>query len=294
MKRFIKSLPFLRALSKKVNPYGLHVPPGHYYSPIPDVADIKSRENKIFVTDKIEGIDFNDRRHLELLASFKNYYSLISFNDHKTPTARYFSKNDMYGKSSAALLFCMIHDLKPRRIIEVGSGFSSALMLDVNNTLFDNKIKLTFIEPYPQRLKSLLRTEDYGAVTILENRLEETDLSIFGALEENDILFIDSTHVSKVGSDVNTLLFKVIPSLKKGVYIHIHDIMYPFEYPKEWIYKGVSWNELYLIRSFLMYNTTFTIQYFSTYALEKFPAQVDSFPLFKEDVGGCLWIKKEQ
>lgn len=294
MKRLVRSLPFLQTLAKKINPYNLHVPPGHYYSPIPDLSDIKSREHKIFSDDKTEGIDLNDSKHVELLSAFKASYSKIDFPAHKSASGRYFYENDMYGRSSAALLFCMIHHLKPKRIIEVGSGFSSALMLDVNNTYFNNNIKLTFIEPFPQRLKSLLKEEDYQYVSIIENRLENIDTGLFNELEENDILFIDSTHVSKVGSDVNTLLFKVIPRLNKGVYIHIHDVFYPFEYPKEWIYKGVSWNEVYLIRAFLMHNTTFKIQYLSSYALERFRNEIADFPLFKEDIGGCLWIKKVQ
>lgn len=294
MKRIVDYFPFLRTIAKKINPYDLQVPPGHYYSPIPDIKDVRLREDKIFGDKDLRGINLNDDRHLELLNLFKLSYPKIQFNEKKADSARYFHNNNMYGKSSASLLFCMMHTLKPMRIIEVGSGFSSAIMLDVNEKYFDSKINLTFIEPYAARLKSLLKEKDYQTVSIIERRLEDIDTNIVGELQENDILFIDSTHVSKIGSDVNLLLFKILPLLKKGVYIHIHDIFYPFEYPKEWIYKGVVWNELYLVRAFLMYNSTFSIQFLNTYALEKFSNQIQEFPLFQEDIGGCLWLKKEK
>lgn len=294
MGRIANYFPFLRIIAQKINPYDLQVPPGHYYSPIPDIKDIKLREGKIFNDEELKGINLNDSRHLELLDLFKSSYNKIQFPENKSGSTRYFYNNDMYGRSSASLLFCMIHALKPAHIIEVGSGFSSAIMLDVNESYFDNKINLTFIEPYPTRLKSLLREEDYESISIVEKRLEDTDLGIFASLQENDILFIDSTHVSKIGSDVNFFLFKIFPLLKRGVYIHIHDIFYPFEYPKAWIYNGIAWNELYLVRAFLMYNTTFSIQFLNTYVLEKFSNEIQQFPLFKEDVGGCLWLKKEQ
>lgn len=115
----------------------------------------------------------------------------------------------------------------------------------------------------------------------------------FDILKENDILFVDSTHVSKVGSDVNYLLFEILPRLNKGVYIHFHDIFYPFEYPKEWIYDGKAWNEDYILRAFLQYNDSFKIFFFNTFLesffREKFTLEM---PLCLKNTGGSLWIKK--
>ena len=232
LKNIIRQHPLTRKLVNKLNPFNLSVPPGHFYSPVPDINEIKQREEKIFDRyKKVEGINFNDSKQLELIEAFKKEYQKLPFSSDPDPKYRYFYNNEMYGHSSGALLFCMMQYLRPKRIIEVGSGYSSALMLDTNNLFFNNLTRLTFIEPYPVRLKRLLRSEDYSQVTILEQKVEDVDFAIFESLEENDILFIDSTHVSKIGSDVNTIVFDILPRLKKGVYIHFHDILFPFEYP---------------------------------------------------------------
>jgi hypothetical protein len=130
----------------------------------------------------------------------------------------------------------MMRTFKPKEIIEIGSGHSSAIMLDTNEICFDNKINLTFIEPYPEeRLMKILKDSDKISHTIINKKVQSIDLDTFLSLSENDILFVDSTHVSKVGSDVNFILFEVLPALKPGVLIHFHDIFYPFEMPKHWV-----------------------------------------------------------
>jgi len=149
-------------------------------------------------------------------------------------------------------------------VIEVGSGQSSALLLDVNDRCLGGSTEITFIEPYPAFLRTLVRESDLDS-RLIESGLQEVPLSTFKALESGDILFIDSTHVSKLRSDVNYLVFEILPTLAEGVHIHIHDIMYPFEYPAKWITNGWSWNEAYLLRAFLQYNSTFEVTLFNTY-----------------------------
>ena len=153
----------------------------------------------------------------------------------------------------------MMREFRPKRIIEIGSGFSSALMLDVNEKHFNNLIDLTFIEPYPDRLNKLVKPNDKA--NIIPQKLQDVDFNIFTKLEENDIFFIDSSHVSKAGSDVNSIIFNVLPLLKKGVLIHFHDIFYPFEYPEKWYKEGRYWNEAYILRAFLQFNSVFKIIY---------------------------------
>jgi hypothetical protein len=120
------------------------------------------------------------------------------------------------------------------------------------------------------------------------------DASIFKALGQNDILFVDSTHVSKTGSDVNRILFEILPSLNRGVIIHFHDIFYPFEYPKEWVldWAGFGWNEIYILRAFLTNNPNYTILLFNTF-LEHFHKEwfLQHMPLCLRNTGGSLWIK---
>ena len=131
----------------------------------------------------------------------------------------------------------------------MGSGYSSCVILDTNELFFNNNISCIFIEPYPQLQESLLKENDKDKIEIIPKRLQDVEVSKFSSLSSGDILFVDSTHVSKVDSDVNYIFFEILPSLTNGVYIHFHDIFYPFEYPKEWIYEGRAWNENYILRA---------------------------------------------
>jgi predicted O-methyltransferase YrrM len=185
----------------------------------------------------------------------------------------------------------MLRWLRPRRIVEVGSGHSSALMLDTA----DERawpIKFLFIEPYPDRLKTLLRTSD-AAHEILPVPVQDVLLSRFDALESGDILFIDSSHVAKVGSDVVWLLEAVLPALHAGVVVHIHDIFWPFEYPEVWLRQGRAWNEAYFVRAFLQFNSAFEILWFTSYLTTCHRERVAAkMPLLLRDHGGSLWLRK--
>ena len=128
---------------------------------------------------------------------------------------------------------------------------------------------------------------------IIEKKVQEVALDFFRELEKGDILFIDSSHVSKCGSDLNYLLFNVLPILNKGVFIHFHDIFFPFEYPKEWVIGGRNWNENYLIRAFLMNNKNYEICLFSHYLHIHHPDIFQNMPLAKKDFGGSLWLEKK-
>ena len=272
------------------------VPPGHFYSPIPDCEEVRQREDRIFDRDmsEIAGIELNTSGQLQLLAAFKDYYLELPFTTEQTAGNRYFFDNDHYTYSDAIFLYCVIRHFKPENIIEVGSGFSSGCILDTNEQFFNNSIRCQFIEPYPERLYTQLRSGDPETIEITEQKLQDVELGFFDRLGENDLLVIDSTHVAKTGSDVNRIFFEILPRLKKGVLIHFHDIFYPFEYPKDWVYEGRSWNEAYLLRSFLQYNNSFRILLFNTY-LEQFYEEKfqEDFPLCLENRGGSIWLRKE-
>jgi hypothetical protein len=187
----------------------------------------------------------------------------------------------------------MMRFLRPQRIVEVGSGYSSCAILDVNELFFDNAIACTFIEPYPQLLRSVIGNSDRRSIRLIGQKVQDADLNVFRELQASDILFIDSSHVSKTGSDLNYILFKILPLLKKGVYIHFHDIFYPFEYPRNWVNEGRAWNETYMLRAFLQYNQSFQIRFFSTYLLRQYPEIFkEGLPLCLKEPGGNLWIEK--
>jgi len=182
---------------------------------------------------------------------------------------------------------------QPRRIVEIGSGYSSRAILDVNEIFFENRIACTFIEPFPQLLRDGIKESDYQRIRILEQKVQEVDIDVFRELQSSDILFVDSSHITKTGSDVNYIVFKILPLLQDGVWIHFHDIFYPFEYPAEWVYEGRGWNEAYLLRAFLQYNETFEIQFFNSFMIEKHRQTFESaMPLCFKCGGANLWLKK--
>jgi hypothetical protein len=274
------------------------VPPGHFYSPIQSLDEVREREAAdpdLFKRspEQFPGIDLNPEKQLELLRSFQQFYAEQPFTAEKQEGLRYFFENPNYSYSDAIFLHCMIRHACPQTIVEIGSGYSSCVILDTNKRFFDHSIRCTFIEPYPDLLHSLIETEDSDRVEILAQKLQNIPLSRFAALQAGDILFIDSTHVSKFDSDLNYIFFEILPNLNSGVYIHFHDIFYPFEYPRSWIYEGRAWNEIYLLRAFLQYNNCFEVLLFNTYlehVYESFFQQ--QMPLCLKNRGGSIWLKK--
>lgn len=294
----INSLPHVRSLVKEVETWRKYsrVPPGHFYSPIVAPEEIKQKEEQLWpepLPATIEAIDLNITRQKELLKAFEAYYNEIPFQDNPKEGLRFYFKNVYYSYTDALVLHSFMRHIQPKKIIEMGSGYSSAVMLDTNERFFDNSIQLTFIEPYPDRLNTLLKASDKASSTLLCENAQNVPLSKFRELEEGDILFIDSTHVMKTGSDVNYILFEILPCLKKGVFIHFHDVFYPFEYPKKWVYQGRNWNEIYGLRAFLMYNNAFEIQLFSHYMHKVHPDSFAKMPMAYKNVGGNFWLRKK-
>lgn len=272
----------------------LFSPLGHFYSPMVNLESVKSRENKIWSSNgnDVEGISLNVDTQKSLLKELELFYSALPFAAQKKEGLRYYFENEYYSYTDGIILYGIMRKANPRKIIEIGSGYSSALMLDVNTLFFNNSIQLTFVEPYPDRLYSLINDQDRISAKVLVQDVQDLGSTHFDILEENDILFIDSSHISKTGSDVNYLLFEVLPRLKSGVWIHFHDIFYPFEYPKEWVYEGRNWNEDYIVRAFLMYNSSFQIKLFSHYLHFHHPDAFSNMPLCYKNHGGNLWLQK--
>jgi predicted O-methyltransferase YrrM len=270
-------------------------PPGHFYSPVPAADEVQARASEIFDRTKraLPGIDLREAEQLALLDELKAFYPEMPFTADGSPDMRYRFENRYYSYSDAIFLYSVIRHLQPKRIIEVGSGYSSCVILDTNERFFDGAIACTFIEPYPDVLRSLLKPGDEDANEIIQAPVQDVDPERLGELEAGDILLIDSTHVSKTGSDVNRLFFEVLPRLRPGVWVHVHDIFYPFEYPEGWVAEGRAWNEDYLLRAFLTFSSGFEIALFNTY-LEAF--HEDWFrremPLCLKNPGGSIWLRR--
>lgn len=245
-------------------------PPGHFYSPLITPAQFRANEQGCLDPTGLlwEHIDLrpeNQKGTLKQMARIPP----PDFPETQTTGWRYYAKNDYYGYGSAAILAGMMQIHRPKRVVEVGSGFSSAVMLDAAQ-FHGCDTKFTFIEPYPERLKSLLRPDDYANVRIIEQPVQDVGLEVFQQLEANDLLFIDSSHVVKPGSDLADLFFRVVPVLKPGCLVHFHDIFYPEVYPRDWQLQGISWNETFFLRAFLMFNDSFRVVFFNAYAQREF------------------------
>jgi len=299
VKKILNSLPYISYLNKELTKYRTWYPPGHYYSPLVSRADIEPRVDQIFdmsIKD-VPGIDMNEKGQLAVMEELKAYYRDMPFPETDNGSTRYFLSNGIYPYADGIFLYSMMRHYKPKRIIEVGSGHSSAVMLDTNERFFNNEIELTFIEPYPERLYSLLSEKDKQKNIIEVKPIQDLPLSYFDKLEAGDFLFIDSTHVSKTGSDVNYLFFEIIPRLKSGVFIHVHDVFTPFEYPKDWVMRTHDWfgfNEIYILRAFLMFNPVFEIVVFNTFLEHHHRTWFkENMPLCLENDGGSIWIKRK-
>lgn len=312
LKKIIKSLPYISRLHHEIAHlksehlrWRTWMPPGHFYSPIPALEEVRRDASRIFQppSNKLRGIDLNIESQLELLRELSAYHTDLPVAWLERGVARYCYDNEYYSWADAIVLYAMLRKHRPKRVVEIGSGYSSAVILDTSDAFFDTPIACTFIDPYPERLRSLLVAGDTGHVRILEQRVQDVDLATFTALAPGDFLIVDSSHVSKTGSDLNHILFEIIPQLQPGVHLHFHDIFYPFEYPRAWVEAGMAWNEAYVLRAFLQNNSAFEITFFTSYLLSVHRAAVEaSLPWMlrserehlsvTDAPGSSLWLKR--
>ncbi len=293
-----KSLRYINkikeSVSKKKTVWGW--PNGHYYSPIHNLEDLNCYEEVVEKSRKefMKGIPgFSDIKMADQFNKIKKYFKDFDYPIEEDGKSRFYIKNCSYPITDALVLFGMIREIKPKRIIEIGSGFTSALMMDVNERFFKHKIKMTFIEPFPELLLSRMNDDDKKKYKVIPKKVQDVVVEVFKELEDGDILFIDSTHVSKFNSDVNYELFNILPKIKSGVTIHFHDVFDGFEYPLQWLRDGWAWNEDYLLRAFLNGNSNYKILMMNDYMTRRYSdLLLKSFPSFRNDTGGGLWIKK--
>jgi hypothetical protein len=244
----------------------LHITPADYNSPIPNLGDLKDD-----VFEKVHGsagLDWNVPEQLLLLDRFKEY--LVEFQP---------SPNVGLSLVDAFVLYAMVRSRKPGIMIEVGSGESTKVALAALawNAKEGNLADFYAIEPYPsQPLKNIVMERFH----LLKKPVQDVDIEL---PRTADILFIDSSHVSKIGSDVNFLMLDVVPQMKCGSVIHWHDILIPGDYWKDWVRENRTfWNESYMLHTFMLFNHAFKILWASHY-LQLFHREElqSAFPFFK-------------
>ncbi len=270
-----------------------YAPAGHFYSPIPAKADVERAVARCKNAAPLMGIDLRENEQLALLNRLAIYYSDIDFPEKKNDRFRFAFENPSYSWCDAIILFCMIREIRPQKIIEVGSGHTSGLILDTNDRHFHGKISCTFVEPHPELLLSLLRRDELDRIEVIATPLQDMDPNKFEALGTGDILFIDSSHVVKAGSDGQALFFDVLPRLKRGVIVHFHDVFEQFEYPSDWLLEGRVWSEQYVLRAFLQFNTAFCIKLFTPHMISKYRTWFEQhMPNCFRNTGGHIWIER--
>lgn len=294
--RWLDFAGFYLSLRRSLLRWGLRerFPRGHYYSPLPGLRDVAARAGTLFnPAVETAGVRLEPEKQLALFQALSPFAGDFDWPAAPQSGRRFYIENEFFVEGDALVLFAMLRHFHPAKLIEVGSGFTSALMLDTNERFLNRSISFTFIEPFPARLLSLVGKELQEHVEIRPGSVQEIPLALFQTLAENDVLFIDSSHVAKIGSDVNFLLFEVFPRLQPGVIIHLHDIFWPFEYPQSWITEGRAWNEAYLIRAFLQFNDAFEILLFNSYLGQRHSAPLQEImPRFMRTTGASLWLRK--
>jgi hypothetical protein len=268
-------------------------PAGHYYSPIPDLDEVRRRQSELFerIPETVPGIDLRADAQLALLPDFAKLHAQMPFGDQPRDGLRYGFRNGVFEHGDGTVLYSMLRTLRPSRYLEIGSGWSSALALDVRDRFLAGHLECTLIEPFPQRLHTVLKPGDRQTIRLITAPLQDS-VDEVKSIGPGDVLFIDSTHVAKIGSDVLLLINDVLPSLPAGVHVHVHDIFYPFEYPAEWLFEGRAWNEAYLLRAYLAFNPRIRITWFSSY-LARFHVEAveNALPTWAVNHGGSIWLE---
>jgi hypothetical protein len=225
----------------------------HYYQPIPRYETLP---DSIFTdVQTLPGIPIVRDRFSATLKRLSEKATEAQWSDKAGTPGQYHTNNDNFGFSSAALLHTMIRTHNTRKIVEIGGGFSSLISLHALRLNHGDDFRFDCVEPYPRPwLEKTLRAQP-GA-RLLKQPVEQLDPDMLADLAENDILFIDSSHCVRLASDVNFLYLQVIPRLKPGVIVHIHDIYIPYEYPRMHFYgrQKLFWNEQYLLQALLTNN----------------------------------------
>jgi hypothetical protein len=292
----IELIPFIGKWKKYSNKYfSLHAEPGCYNSPIVTVDEVNS--NDYYQTSnktQIRDINLNENQQLELLSKFDSYLTSFPFPENKEFKFRYYTNNSMFRILDGTIFYSFLNHFKPKQIIEIGSGYSSALALDTFELVIKEPVSLTFIDPYTDRVDKLLSKEDFLVTEFIREPIQKVKSDIFSKLNENDIIFIDSSHIVKTSGDLNFIFFELLPLLQSGVILHIHDIFFPFEYPIEWIEAGLCYNEAYFLRTFLMNNDKYEILLWNDFIYQNHYSLIsDKIKNIDSDRGGSIWLKKK-
>lgn len=275
---------------------GLHVTPNHFYQPIPDTRDLGDETWQR--RSEMPGVDMREAAQLELLAGFARLYKSEYDSLARQPTAvphEFNFGNAQFGSVDAEVLHSVVRHFKPARVFEIGSGNSTyvAAAAALRNRAEGRDCEVTAFEPYPNEV---LRAGFPGLARLVPAKAQDVPHSEFARLTDGDILFIDSSHVLKIGSDVQYEFLEVLPRLARGVIVHVHDIFLPAEYPRAWVLEQRRfWTEQYLLQAFLAFNDHFEVMWAGSYMHLRHPQELAA-AFASYDAGrswpGSFWMRK--
>jgi predicted O-methyltransferase YrrM len=239
---------------------GYHFQRRDYYSALNDLPFLRDNWDVWHDRPLPRGVEWDVDAQLEQVRRISRYFAELADIPMDPPAGspRYHWRNDFWRGADAIVQYGLLRAVKPRRVVEIGAGWSSLLLAEAlqrNAGEGAEQAAVDQVEPYP-------RTELLSALPshwkLDEAMLQRADLALFESLEAGDVCFYDGSHVARAGSDVVWFFFEVLPRLRPGVWVHVHDIFWPADYPDEWIFeRGQTWNEQYVLQAFLMYNSAF-------------------------------------
>jgi len=276
---------------------GLHVTKNHFLSPIPDMgalpADVFTRRSEL------PGIDMRDAEQLATLRRLGETYGpeISALPRAQRAEGGFFLDNGAFSGPDAQMYYGLVRLLKPKRIVEIGGGWSTlcaSLALEANDREGSSG-EIVSYEPYPYDFLVQASKRD-ARIRLEQTVIQEVPLAAFTELAEGDVLFIDSSHVLKIGSDVQYEFLEVLPRVRSGVVVHVHDIFLPYEYPKQWVAdEHRFWNEQYLLQAFLMFNAAFEVLLAGSYLHASYPDELSNvFSSYDRvtSLPGSFWMRR--
>jgi hypothetical protein len=274
-----------RELFRNWESHGFHATPVHFYEPIPDTQSLP--ETLWSQPSELVGIDMNDSIQLELLRS---HFTKLRDEYNNLPIEPPPGQKRPFRGVDALVAYCMIRHFQPELIAEVGSGWSSLVLGQV--AAKNKNSALVCIDPFPS---DVLRKGFPGLRSLIEKKIQDIDLEFFSQLASGDVLFIDSSHTVKIGGDVNYLFLEVLPRLRPGVIVHVHDIFLPFEYRRDWVLDEFRfWTEQYILQAFLTFNSEFEVLLANSYLNHYYQQELKTaFPGLSSWAGGSFWMRRK-
>jgi predicted O-methyltransferase YrrM len=286
----VANMPVSKWIFKRVGVFPIT---NHYYEPLFDDRQLKQPLEK----DRfLPGIRWNDQGQLNLLNEFHFQKELAAIPYEKLSSDfSFYYGNPSIRPGDAEYLYCILRHFQPSRIIEIGSGYSTLMtqkaISDIRLLKPDYQIEQICIEPY--EMPWLEKT----GVRVIRQLVEDVPSDLFKSLGENDILFIDSSHMVRPQGDVLFEFLEILPVLQKGVIIHVHDIYSPRDYPKKHLVEDVMfWNEQYILEAFLSCNQEFEIigalNYLKSHYPQEMYAKLPVLGKMRDQVPGSFWMRK--